>query len=153
MEIPFRAPYTFEMLLRVFKKRGLVAPLAALFLIFSGGAAVAPDCHIAATNQSENQTLLIERHSSVAHTHSHEPSTAIPSKLQEPLLTLGGSLSNDMCFIVGFIVLLLLRFISGARSNRDSIRIAHRRIVQPRLITRKLTHLNLTHLQLGIIRI
>lgn len=153
MEIHWHAPYNFEMTLRVFTKRGLVAPLAALFLIFSGGAAVAPDCHVATTEQIKSQSLHTDTPTSVGHTHSHGPTTTMPSNLQVPLLTLGGGLSNDICFIVGFIVLLLLRFISGARSNLASFRFARRLNVQPRLITRKLANLNLTHLQLGIIRI
>lgn len=141
------------MLLSAFKKRWLVAPLAALFLIFSGGAAVAPDCHIATTEKIENHSLAVNSHSSVSHTHSHGPATTLPSNLPEPVLALGGSLSNEVCFIVGFIVLLLLRFARGAKPDFTFIRMAQSLAVLPQLVTRRLNNLNLTHLQLGVIRI
>ena len=153
MEIRYRHPYTFEMLLSAVKKRWLVAPLAALFLIFSGGAAVAPDCHIVATNQTQDQSVATSTHSSHSHTHSHQSAATLPSKELEPLLTLGGTLSNEMCFIVGFIVLLLLRFVRGARSSFNQIRIARHLQLLPQLLTGHLGYLKLTHLTLGIIRI
>jgi hypothetical protein len=151
MEIGYRHPYTFEMLLDATKKRWLVAPLAALFLVFSGGAAVAPDCHIAATDQTQVLSTATSSHSS--HTHSHEPTASLPSQTLEPLLTLGGTLSNEMCFIVGFIVLLLLRFARGARSSFNQIRIARQLQLFSRLPISHLGYLKLTHLTLGIIRI
>ena len=141
------------MLLNAVKKRWLVAPLAALFLIFSGGAAVAPDCHIVATNQTQEQSIATSAHSSHSHAHSHELAASLPSKALEPFTALGGTLSNEMCFIVGFIVLLLLRFARGAKSDFTFMRLARRVHVLPRLITRNLNNLNLTHLQLGVIRI
>jgi len=141
------------MLLNAVKKRWLVAPLAALFLIFSGGAAVAPDCHIVATNQTQEQSIATSAHSSHSHAHSHEPAASLPSKSLEPVLALGGSLSNEVCFIVGFIVLLLLRFARGARSNFNVIRIARRVQLLPQILTSHLGYLKLTHLTLGIIRI
>ena len=153
MEIRYRHPYTFEMLLSAVKKRWLVAPLAALFLIFSGGAAVAPDCHIVATNQTQDQSVATNTHSSHSHAHSHESASTLPSKTFEQPLTLGGALSNEVCFIVGFIVLLLLRFVRGAKSDFTFMRLARRVHVLPRLITRNLNNLNSTHLQLGVIRI
>ena len=153
MERRFRAPYTFEMLLRAVKKRWLVAPLAALFLIFNGGAAVAPDCHIVATNQNQDLSAATSSHSSHSHKHSHEPAASLPSQALDPLLTLGGSLSDEMCFIVGFIVLLLLRFARGARSSFNVIRIARRMQLLPQILTSHIGYLKLTHLTLGIIRI
>lgn len=153
MEIPRPAPYTFKMLLSAVKKRWLVAPLAALFLIFSGGAAVAPDCHIATSEKIENQSLVTYSHSSASHTHSHGSATTLPSSLTEPLLALGGSISNEVCFIVGFIVLLLLRFARGAKPDFTFIRMARSLAVLPQLVTRRVNNLNLTHLQLGVIRI
>jgi hypothetical protein len=151
MEISYRHPYTFEMLLSAVKKRWLVAPLAALFLVFSGGAAVAPDCHIVATNQTQIQAAATGSHSS--HSHSHEPTTAMPSQSLEPLLTLGGTLTNEMCFIVGFIVLLILRFARGARSGFNQIRMARQLLLLSPLSINHLGYLKLTHLTLGIIRI
>lgn len=151
VEIRYRHPYTFEMLLSAVKKRWLVAPLAALFLIFSGGAAVAPDCHIVATNQTKDKSIATSAHSS--HAHSHEPAASLPSKSLEPLLALGGSLSNEVCFIAGFIVLLLLRFVRGARNSFNHVRIARQLQLFPQLLTSNLGYLNLTHLQLGVIRI
>jgi hypothetical protein len=153
MERHHRHPYTFEMLLSAFKKRWLVAPLAALFLIFSGGAAVAPDCHIVATNQTQDQSVATSAHASHSHAHSHESASTLPSKVLEPFTALGGTLSNEMCFIVGFIVLLLLRFARGAKPNFTFIRMARSLAVLPQLVTRRLNNLNLTHLQLGVIRI
>ena len=153
MEIRYRHPYTFEMLLSAVKKRWLVAPLAALFLIFSGGAAVAPDCHIVATNQTQDQSVATSAQSSHSHTHSHEPAASLPSNALDPLLTLSRTLSNEICFIVGFIVLLLLRFARGPRSNFNVIRIARPVQLLPQILTTHLGYLKLTHLTLGIIRI
>ena len=153
MEIRYRHPYAFDMLLSAVKKRWLVAPLAALFLIFSGGAAVAPDCHIVATNQTQDQSVATSAHSSHSHTHSHESAASLPSKALEPLLGLGGTLSNEVCFIVGFIVLLLLRFARGAKPSFDQNRIVRQLQLLPQLLTSHLGYSKLTHLTLGIIRI
>jgi hypothetical protein len=151
VEISYRHPYTFEMLFEAAKKRWLVVPLAALFLVSSGGAAVAPDCHIVETKQTQVQSAATSSHSS--HTHSHEPTASPPSQALEPLLTLGGTLSNEVCFIVGFIVLLLLRFARGTRSSFNQIRIARQLQLPSRLPISHLGYLKLTHLTLGIIRI
>lgn len=153
VEIRYCHPYTFEMLFSAVKKRWLVAPLAALFLIVSGGAAVAPDCHMVATKQTQDQSVATSAQSSHSHAHSHEPAALLPSKTLDPLLDLGGSLSNEMCFIVGFIVLLLLRFARGVRTNFNVIRIARQQQLLPQILTSHLGYSKLTHLTLGIIRI
>lgn len=151
MEISDGRPYTFEMLLKVVKKRWLVAPLAALFLIFSGGAAVAPDCHIIATDVKKSPAAPINSHAS--HTHSHEQTVSLPSNLIEPLVSVGGVLNNEVCFIVGFIVLLLIRFARGAKVRISALSMKQQVIHIPRLIASDLGFLKVTHLKLGIIRI
>lgn len=139
------------MLLKLAKKRWLVAPLAALFLIFSAGAAVAPDCHVTVVNNGKAEQVSADTHSS--HAHAHGPTIAPPSNLVAPLITIGGVLNNEVCFIIGFIVLLLLRFARGAKGRFSINAIAPQPGPLPRLISRDLSFLKITHLKLGIIRI
>lgn len=141
------------MSLRVVKARWLVAPLTAFFLLFSGGAAAAPDCHIEAAAPVKNGSVVAHEHSAAPHSHSHQSASSVVSTAQELIVTAGSGLNNEMCVVVGFIVLLLLRFSRVANSIFTIQRIPQPRYLQPFSLSRNLGYLNLTHLKLGIIRI
>jgi hypothetical protein len=135
------------------KKRWLVAPLAAFILLFSAGAAVAPYCHIESTTQTPIQAAQMHSHSGVPHDHSAQSDRSLLSSALEKSASVGGGLNEEICFVVGFIVLLLLRFSRFFRSIFTSCRISWPTLVQPVFLSKNLGYLNLTHLKLGIIRI
>lgn len=141
------------MFIRVANVRWLVVPLAAFFLIFTGGAAFAPDCHIESTSQTTVNSVAAHNHSAGTHSHVHQSTSAVVSKAQKTLTASGGALNNEICFIVGFIVLLLLRYSHLKRSTLSVNRIPRPRYFQPFCLSKNLGYLNLTHLKLGIIRI
>jgi len=135
------------------KARWLVVPLAAFFLLFTGGAAVAPDCHIGSAAPTKNSSAIDHNHSAVSHTHSHQSTYSLVSNVQEKLVTSGSALNDEICFFAGFIVLLLLRYSHFMRSIFSVGRIPRPRVPQLLFLPKNLGHLNLTHLQLGVIRI
>jgi hypothetical protein len=141
------------MFIRVANTRLLVVPLAAFFLLFTGGAAFAPDCHIESTSQTTINSVAAHNHSAAPHSHSHQSPSAVASNAQETVIASGGALNNEICFIVGFIVLLLLRYSHLKRSILKVTRIPRPRYFQPLCLSKNLGYLNLTHLKLGIIRI
>ena len=153
MEFPLLPLYTFEMLLKGMKARWLAAPLAALFLLFSTGAAVAPDCHIEPTLQSASQSEPVNNHSAHSHSHSPQITTGAPSNSQETLLSVGSTLNNEICVVVGFIVLLLIRFSRAILSTSTVKLFSLPRYQLPQFVSKNQGYLNLTHLKLGIIRI
>jgi hypothetical protein len=135
------------------KRRWLVAPVAALILLFSAGAAVAPQCHVVSTSQTPNKSALLHSHSGVLHDHSPQSDGSLISNSQETSASAGSAFNKEICFIVGFIVLLLLRFSHLLRSIFSVRRIPRPRLVRPLFLSKNLGYLNLTHLKLGIIRI
>lgn len=141
------------MLLRVLKTRLVVLPLAVLFLLFSAGAAAAPDCHIETTTQTKNQSATPHMHSGVPHDHSNLAASTAVSGFQGLNALADKALKNEMCFVVGFIVLLLSRFLRIKRSTFSVLRLSRPRYLLPQLLSKNLGYLNLTHLKLGIIRI
>ena len=141
------------MLLRGMKARWLAVPLAALFLLFSTGAAAAPDCHVASTVQPTSQSEAVSSHAGHTHSHSSQITTSAASNSQETLFSLGSTLSSEICVVVGFIVLLLLRFSHAIRSTLTAKQFSLPRYQIPLFLSKNLSYLNLTHLQLGIIRI
>ena len=141
------------MLLKGMKARWLAVPLAALFLLFSTGAAAAPDCHVASTVQPTSQSEAVSSHAGHTHSHSPEIITSAVSNSQETLLSVGITLSSEICVVVGFIVLLLLRFSRVARSILTTKQFSLPRYQLPQFLSKNLSYLNLTHLKLGIIRI
>lgn len=127
--------------------------LAALFLLFSTGAAAAPDCHVEMVSK-------LSDNSEVAHnqdTHSHSDSSAVTrsafSISQKTLISMGGTLSNEICVAVGFIVLLLLRFSLATRSTLSAKKFSPPRFQLPVFLAKNIGYLNLTHLKLEVIRI
>jgi hypothetical protein len=141
------------MLLKGTKAQWIVAPLAALFLLFSTGAAAAPDCHVGSTVQPASKSEAVHNHAAHPHGDSTQISTSALSNPQEAILSAGGSLNNEMCVVVGFIVLLLLRFARVTKSILTSKKFSISRFQLPIFLPRNLGYLNLTHLKLGIIRI
>ena len=141
------------MLNRCVNKRWLVVPLTAFLLISTGGAAVASDCHVESAAPTKSSSAPPHSHSSAPHSHSHQPDSSAVSNTQVTLVASGSALNNEICFIVGFIVLLLLRYVHLPRSIFRVGRILWPRYLQPFILTKNLGYLNLTHLQLGIIRI
>ena len=141
------------MFIKVANVRWLVVPFAALLLFFSTGAAAAPDCHVASTVQPTSQSEAVSSHA--GHTHSHSPQiiTSAVSNSQETLLSVGSTLSSEICVVVGFIVLLLLRFSRAIRSTLTAKQFSLPRYQVPLFLSKNLGYLNLNHLQLGIIRI
>ena len=91
----------------------------------------------------------------VSATHSHSPQiiTSAVSNSQETLLSVGSTLSSEICVVVGFIVLLLLRFSRAIRSTLTAKQFSLPRYQVPLFLSKNLGYLNLNHLQLGIIRI
>jgi len=153
MEIRLLPPYSFGMLLRAVKGRWLVLPFAAFILLFSAGAAVAPECHVESTTQTPIQAAPIHSHSGVPHDHSTQSDRSLLTSSLEKNTSAGSGLNKEICFVVGFIVLLLLRFSRFFRSIFRASRISWPRLVQPLSLSKNLGYLHLTHLKLGIIRI
>jgi len=153
MEIRQLLLYPFTMLLKAVMKRWLAVPLAALFLLFSTGAAAAPDCHIESTVQSTSQSEVVHSHTGHPHSHSPQITTSAAANSQETLFSLGSTLRSEICVVVGFIVLLLLRFSRAIRSTLTAKQFSLPRYQLPLFLSKNLGYLNLTHLQLGIIRI
>ena len=141
------------MLLKGMKAKWLAVPLAALFLLFSTGAAAAPDCHVASTVQPTSQSEAVSSHAGHTHSHSPEIITSAVSNSQETLLSVGSILNNEICVVIGFIVLLLLRFSRVTRSMLTTKQFSLQRYQLPLFLSENLGYLNLNHLQLGIIRI
>jgi hypothetical protein len=139
--------------LKGIKAKWLAVPLAALFLLFSTGAAAAPDCHIESTVQSTSQSEVVHSHTGHPHSHSPQIITSAVSNSQETLLSVGSTLSSEICVVVGFIVLLLLRFSRAIRSTLTAKQFSLPRYQVPLFLSKNLGYLNLNHLQLGIIRI
>ncbi len=141
------------MLLKGMKAKWLTVPLAALFLFFSTGAAATPDCHIEQTVQPTSKSEVVYSHTGHMHSHSPQITTSAALNSQEVLLSVGSILNNEICIVVGFIVLLLLRFARATRSILTTKQFSLPRYLQPFALSRNLGYLNLTHLKLGIIRI
>ena len=141
------------MLLKKKKARWLAVPLAALFLLFSTGAAAAPECHVTSTVQPTSQSEVVSPHAGHSHTHSPQITTSAVSNSQETLLSVGSTLSSEICVVVGFIVLLWLRFSRAIRSTLTAKRFSLPKYQVPLFLSKNLGYLNLNHLQLGIIRI
>jgi len=131
----------------------LVVPLAAFFVLFSTGAAAAPDCRIESTSQMTNNSAVVHNHSAAPHSHSHQLTNSAALNIQETLFASGSLLNNEICFIVGFIVLLLLRYSHLTRSIFTVRRSPRPRYLQHLSLPENLGFLQLTHLKLGIIRI
>ena len=141
------------MLIKSQKARWLAVPLAALFLLFSTGAAAAPVCHIESTVQSTSFSGPVHNHSAHPHSHSSQITSSAVSNSQETLLSVGSTLNNEICVFIGFIVLLLLRFSRVTRSMLATKPFSQPRYQLPLFLSKNLGYLNLNHLQLGIIRI
>ena len=141
------------MSLKGIKAKWLAVPLAALFLLFSTGAAAAPDCHIESTVQPTSQSQVVHSHTGHPHSHSPQITTSAASTSNETLLSVGSTLNNEICVVVGFIVLLLLRYSRATRSMLTTKQFSIPRYQLPLFRSKNLGHLNLNHLQLGIIRI
>ncbi len=141
------------MSLKGIKAKWLAVPLAALFLLFSTGAAAAPDCHIDSTVQSTNQTVVVHSHTGHPHSHSPQITTSAASNSNETLLSVGRNLNKEICIVFGFIVLLLLRYSRATRSMLTTRQFSLPRYKLPLFLSKNLGYLNLNHLQLGIIRI
>ena len=141
------------MALKGSRAKWLAVPLAAFFLLFSTAAAAAPECHVTSTVQSTDQSEQVHSHLGHPHSHSHQTTTSVASNLPVMLLSLGSTLSSEICVVVGFIVLLLLRFSRPIRSTLTAKRFSLPRCQLPLFLSKNLSYLNLNHLQLGIIRI
>jgi hypothetical protein len=141
------------MFLRVVRARLIVLPLAVLFLVFSAGAAAAPDCHIEATPQTSNQSVPPHMHSGVPHDHLPQtPATSVSSS-QVINISATNALNYELCFVVGFIVLLSIRFLRVKSSKLTPLQISQPIFNLPPLLTKNLGYLNLTHISLGVIRV
>jgi len=141
------------MSLKGLKARWLGAILAALFLLFSTGAAAAPDCHVASTVQPTSQSEAVSSHAGHPHSHPPQITTSAASNSQETLFSGGSALNSEICVVVGFIVLLLLRFSRVIRSTLTAKQFSLPKYQIPLFLSKNQGYLNLNHLQLGIIRI
>lgn len=141
------------MLLRSVKARFVILPFAALFLLFSASPAAAPDCHTESMAQSFHISVIPHSHAAHNHDHSNQLASPAVSTSQETVVSAGSGLNNKICFVVGFIVLLLLRFLHAKKPTFFVKQISQMRFFLPQLQSKNLSYLNLNHLQLGIIRI
>ena len=141
------------MLLRDMKARLIILPFAVLLLLFSASPAAAPDCHVESMAQSPNISALQHSHAAQTGDHSHQLTSTAVSTSQESIVSAGSALNNEICFVVGFIVLLLLRFLRLKRPTFLVKQISQMRFLLPEVQSKNLSYLNLNHLQLGIIRI
>lgn len=141
------------MLLKGKKTKWLAVPLAAFFLFFSTGAAAAPECHVESTAQPISKSEVAHNHAAHPHSHSPQLTTSAVLKSQDTPISTGSTLNNEICFIVGFIVLLLLRFLRFSKPTFSVSQIYRPEFVLPAFLSKNLGHLNLNHIQLGIIRI
>ena len=141
------------MLLRGVKARLVILPFAVLFLLFSASPAAAPDCHIESMAQSSNISVIPNSHAAHTHDHSHQLVSPAVSTSQDTVVSAGSGLNNEICFVVGFIVLLLLRFLRVKKPTFLAKQISQLKFLLPQLQSKNLSYLNLNHLQLGIIRI
>lgn len=141
------------MSLKGIRTRWLVAPLAALFLLFSTGAAATPECHFGSTAKPTNNSEVVNSHAGHSHSHSTQVTSGAVSISEEAFLAAGSMLSKEFCAVVGFIVLLLLRFTRTARSALTTKQFSPPRYQLSLFLAKNLGYLNLTHLKLGIIRI
>jgi len=153
MEIPTLPPYSFVMLLRAVKRRWLVLPFAAFILLVNAGAAAAPECHVESTTQTTNPVAPMHSHSGVPHDHLAQSNHTLLSSTLDKSASVGGGLNKEICFVVGFIALLLVRFSRFFRLIFTSSRFSWPTLVQSVFLSKNLGYLNLTHLKLGIIRI
>ncbi len=141
------------MFLRVVRARQIVLPLAVLFLVFSAGAAAAPDCHIGSTAQTKNQSVPPHMHSGLPHDHSPQAATTSVSSSQAINISATNALNYELCFVVGFIVLLSIRFLRVKSSKFTLQQISRPKFLLPPLLSKNLGYLNLTHITLGVIRV
>ena len=135
------------------KAKWLAVPLAALFLLFSTGAAAAPECHVESATQSASKSEAGSSHAGHSHSHAPQITTSAVSNSSETVLSVGSILNNEICIAVGFIVLLLLRFSRAIRSILTTKQFSLPRYQLPLFPSKNPGYLNLNHLQLGIIRI
>lgn len=127
--------------MRALGSRYLVLPFAALLLLLSGGATAVQDCHITSATQT---------HAHDGYSHSHGVPASAPLNSDASSST---NLNYEFCFAVGFLVLLILRFIN---LKFDSFKILKSEFPKLKILAIKLHRpwfLNPSHLQLGIIRI
>jgi hypothetical protein len=141
------------MLLRVLKARLVVLPLAVMFLLFSAGIAAAPDCHIGSTAPTTNQSAAPHSHGGIPHDHSKHAASAAVSGSQVINLSTSNAINYEICFVVGFIVLLSFRFLRAKKSLFTIKQLSLPKLLLPQLLSKNLGYLNVTHLKLGIIRI
>ena len=141
------------MLLRVLKARLVVLPLAVLLLLFSAGTAAAPDCHIESSAPTTNQSVAPHSHAGIPHDHSQPVTSAVASGSQVLNVSTSNAINYEICFVVGFIVLLSFRFLRAKKSIFKVKQFLQPKLLMPQLLSKNLGYLNLTHLKLGIIRI
>jgi len=141
------------MLLRVVRARLIVLPLAVLFLVFSASSAASPDCHVGTTAQTNIQSAPPHMHSGVPHNHSPQAASTAVSGSQAIDISATNALNYELCFVVGFIVLLSIRFLRVKRPKFTLRQISRPRFLLPPLLLKNLSYLNLTHLTLGVIRV
>ena len=141
------------MLLRVLKARLVVLPLAVLLLLFSAGTAAAPDCHIESSIPITNQSAAPHSHGGIPHDHSQHAASAATSNNQGLNVSTSNAINYEICFVVGFIVLLSFRFLRVKKSIFKVKQLSLPKLLLPQLLSKNLGYLNVTHLKLGIIRI
>ena len=141
------------MLLRVLKARLVVLPLAVLLLLFSAGTAAAPECHVETTAATTSKPVVPHSHAGIPHDHSQPVTSAVASGSQVLNVSTSNAINYEICFVVGFIVLLSFRFLRVKRSTFTLTQITRPMFLLPTLLSKNLGYLNLTHLKLGIIRI
>jgi hypothetical protein len=105
------------------------------------------------TAPTTNQSAAPHNHGGIPHDHSkHVTSTAV-SNNQGLNVSTSNAINYEICFVVGFIVLLSFRFLRVKKSIFKIKQLSLPKLLLPQLLSKNLGYLNVTHLKLGIIRI
>ena len=131
----------------------MVLPLAVLLLLFSAGTAAAPDCHVETTAATTSKPAVPHSHAGIPHDHSQHAASTVASSNQGLNVSTSNAINYEICFVVGFIVLLSFRFLRIKKSIFAVKQFLQPKLLMPQLLSKNLGYLNLTHLKLGIIRI
>lgn len=124
--------------MRALRSRFFVLSFAALLLLLGGGAVAVQSCHSETITHNHVESSL---------THSHDAN--LIGSLDSNKL----GVNFEVCFAIGFLVFLILRFVRIGTTSSKLLDYEFPDIKQTFQIFYKPWFLNLTHLQLGVIRV
>jgi len=129
---------------RALSSRLVVMPIVALFLLLGGGATLAKTCHI-------DLAAAVQTH--IHQTHDHPNHSNNVNYVAKNLDSKPQDLSFQVCFLIGFVALLIIRFFNLRRNflSFKFLDFAGYKVIYQR--SQILSYLSPTHLKLNIIRI